>query len=229
MLLMNRTSWIILFLIITAADIFAIASGNEDLRWFTKTFILPILFGFIFSSLAIIKSFVHKWVLAALVFSWIGDVLLMAEPYNSKFFIFGLISFLIAHICYIDFFQVVKKKEGVKTNLLLVLPVVVYYIALIGLLYSHLGVLKIPVIVYGAVISAMLAFALHMAFIKYKDAGGSMMLGAILFILSDSVLAINKFYQPFQYADIIIMITYAFAQLFIVLGVIKYIRKSTAG
>jgi uncharacterized membrane protein YhhN len=229
MLLMNRTSWIILFLIITAADIFAIASGNEDLRWFTKTFIVPILFGFIFSSLAIIKSFVHKWVMTALVFSWIGDVLLMAEPYDSKFFIFGLISFLIAHICYIDFFQVVKKKEGVKTNLLLVLPVVVYYIALIGLLFSHLGVLKIPVIVYGAVISAMLAFALHMAFIKYKDAGGSMMLGAILFILSDSVLAINKFYQPFQYADIIIMITYAFAQLFLVLGVIKYIRKSTAG
>ena len=229
MLFMNKASWVILFLIITAADIFAIASGNDDLRWFTKTFIVPILIGFIHSSLAVIKSFVHKWVSAALVFSWIGDVLLMAEPYDNKFFIFGLLSFLIAHICYIDFFQVVKRKEKIRIYLLFILPVITYYLALIGLLYSHLGALKIPVIIYGAVISTMLALALHMFFIKYKDAGIMMLSGAVLFIISDSVLAINKFYKPFEYASIIIMITYALAQLFIVLGVIKYIRKSTAG
>ena len=226
---MNRKLWLVLFFIITTADIFAIASGNDDLRWLTKPFIVPLLIGYLVSTLSVIKSVVHKWVIAALVFSWIGDVLLMAEPYDSKFFIFGLVSFLIAHICYIDFFQVVKRKEKVRTYLLFVIPVITYYLALVGLLYSHLGVLKIPVIIYGAVISTMLALALHMFFIKYKDAGIMMLVGAVLFILSDSVLAINKFYQPFEYAGIVIMITYALAQLFIVLGVIKYIRKSTAG
>jgi uncharacterized membrane protein YhhN len=226
---MNRITWLVLFFIITAADIFAIASDNDDLRWLTKPFIVPLLIGYLVSTLAVIKSVVHKWVIAALIFSWIGDVLLMAESYDSKFFIFGLISFLIAHICYIDFFQVVKRKEKVRIYLLFILPVITYYLVLIGLLYSHLGALKIPVIVYGAVISAMLALALHMFFIKYKDAGIMMLIGAVLFILSDSVLAINKFYKPFEYASIVIMTTYALAQLLIVLGVIKYIRKSTAG
>lgn len=223
---MNRTTWLVLFFIITAADIFAIASGNDDLRWLTKTFIVPLITGWLISSLTLIKSSVHKWVIAALVLSWGGDTLLMAEPYDSRFFIFGLVSFLIAHICYIDFFQVVKRKEKIKTNWLLVLPVLVYYLVLISLLFSHLGSLKIPVIIYGAVISTMLAFALHMPVMKYKTAGIYMMIGAVLFILSDSMLAINRFYQPFDYAGIAVMLTYALAQLLIVAGVIKYIRKS---
>jgi len=73
----------------------------------------------------------------------------------------------------------------------------------------------------------MLAFALHMPMMIYKAAGRSMLLGAILFIISDSVLAINKFYEPFSAAGIIIMLTYAFAQMLIVLGVIKYIGKTS--
>ena len=42
--------------------------------------------------------------------------------------------------------------------------------------------------------------------------------GALLFVISDSVLAINKFYQPFEVAGVIIMLTYGLAQLFIVEG-----------
>jgi uncharacterized membrane protein YhhN len=224
---MNRTLWLVLFFVIMAADIFAIATDNDDLRWLTKPFIIPLLIGYLISSLTLVKSRVHKWVIAGLVFSWGGDVLLMLEPQNSNFFIYGLVSFLIAHICYIDFFQVVKRKEKIKTSWLFVLPVLVYYAGLISLLFPYLKDLKIPVIVYGAVISTMLAFALHMLAMKYKNAALNMMAGAVLFIVSDSVLAINKFYKPFEGAGIVIMLTYAFAQLLIVSGVIKYIRAST--
>jgi uncharacterized membrane protein YhhN len=224
---MNRTLWLVLFFIITAADIFAITTDNDDLRWLTKPFIIPLLIGYLVSSLTLVKSKVHKWVIAALVFSWGGDVLLMLEPQNSNFFIYGLVSFLIAHICYIDFFQVVKRKEKIKTNWLFILPVLVYYAGLISLLFPYLKDLKIPVIIYGAVISTMLAFALHMLAMKYKNAAMNMMIGAVLFIASDSVLALNKFYKPFEGAGIVIMLTYAVAQLFIVAGVIKYIRAST--
>jgi uncharacterized membrane protein YhhN len=224
---MNRTLWLVLFFVITAADIFAIATDNDDLRWLTKPFIILLLIGYLVSSLTLVKSKVHKWVIAALVFSWGGDVLLMLEPQNSSFFIYGLVSFLIAHICYIDFFQVVKRKEKIKTNWLFVFLVLIYYVGLIVLLFSHLGELKVPVIIYGAVISTMLALALHMPAMKYKTAGMNMIIGAALFIVSDSVLAINKFYKPFEGAGVVIMFTYAFAQLLIVAGVIKYIRVST--
>jgi len=63
-----------------------------------------------------------------------------------------------------------------------------------------------------------------MLWIKNKMAGRWMMTGALLFVISDSVLAINKFYQSFEMAGVIIMLTYGLAQLFIVQGAIKYIR-----
>ena len=55
-----------------------------------------------------------------------------------------------------------------------------------------------------------------------------MMAGAFLFVVSDSVLAINKFYQSFEAAGIIIMLTYALAQLFIIKGATRYIRSTNS-
>ena len=69
----------------------------------------------------------------------------------------------------------------------------------------------------------MLLLALHMLFIKNKEAGKLMMLGALLFVASDSILAINKFYQPFEMAGIYIMLTYGLAQLLITVGAARYI------
>ena len=84
--------------------------------------------------------------------------------------------------------------------------------------------MKIAVPVYGIVISFMLLLALHMLFISNKSAGQMMMAGAILFVISDSILAINKFYSPFQNAGILIMLSYGLAQLMIVAGAIRYRR-----
>jgi len=225
---MSRRTWLVLFFLITAADIFAIITGNEDLRWLTKSFIAPILIGYIAASATLIKSALYKWVIGALVFSWIGDILLMLESKGSIFFIFGLISFLIAHICYIDFFNVIRLKRQIKTNWSIIGAVAIYYFTLIIFLFPHLGALKIPVIIYGIVISSMLAIALHLRTIKFAAAGISIMLGAILFVASDTMLAINKFYAPFEYAGILILITYAFAQLMIVSGAVIYITRSSS-
>ena len=55
-----------------------------------------------------------------------------------------------------------------------------------------------------------------------------MMIGALLFLISDSVLAINKFYLSFEWSGIIIMLTYGLAQFFIALGAIDYVRKNNS-
>jgi uncharacterized membrane protein YhhN len=101
----------------------------------------------------------------------------------------------------------------------------IYYAALLLLLFPHLGSMKIPVIVYGIVISLMFMLAMHMLFIKNKSAGRWMMSGALLFVLSDSLLAINKFYQPFELAGAVVILTYGLAQLFIIEGAGSYIRS----
>jgi uncharacterized membrane protein YhhN len=71
----------------------------------------------------------------------------------------------------------------------------------------------------------MFMLAMHMLFIKNKKAGLWMMMGALLFVISDSLLAINKFYQLFQISDMLIMSTYGLAQLFIAKGAILYIWR----
>ncbi len=96
-------------------------------------------------------------------------------------------------------------------------------------LSPYLGALKLPVRIYGIVISFMLMLAMHMLFIKNKIAGKWMMAGALLFIISDSALAINKFYQAFELADILVILTYGLAQLFIVEGASRYITLNDKG
>ena len=116
-------------------------------------------------------------------------------------------------------------RENIKNNPWLLVIVVIYYAVLISWLSPYLGEMKLPVRIYGIIISIMLMLAMHMLSIKKMITGRWMMSGALLFVISDSVLAINKFYQPFDVAAVVIMLTYGLAQLFIVKGTIGYIKS----
>jgi uncharacterized membrane protein YhhN len=223
---MKQKHWILLFIIILTGDIIGVQLNNVLLETIFKPLILPVLVGYFDSQVKSITTGIAKWVLFALIFSFGGDVLLMFVPKNEIFFLLGLASFLIAHIFYIIFFHHVRVRENVKSNPWLLVIVVVYYAALISWLSPFLGDMKLPVRIYGIIISIMLMLAMHMLSIRNKIAGKWMMWGALLFVISDSVLAINKFYEPFKTAGIIIMLTYGMAQLFIVIGASKYINST---
>ena len=188
---------------------------------------MPLLIGFFIFGTKDLFSSLKKWIVLALVFSWAGDVLLMFESTNSNFFIFGLVAFLIAHIFYILFYENVIREEKVSKNYWWFLPVIIYYVALIYILSPNLGDMKLPVRIYGIVISYMLIKALQTGGIKNFGAATLMIAGAVLFITSDSILAINKFYELFQYAEIAIMLTYGIAQLLITLGAVRYISSTS--
>ncbi len=222
---MKKSYWLILYAVILVVHLAGIYWSNDVLQLLTKPLLVILLIVYFLSQTKIWNDSLKKWVLAAQFFSWIGDVVLMFQGKNELFFLLGLSSFLIAHIFYIVFFNNVRIRESIKSSWLLLLIVVIYYAVLITFLSPYLGKMKLPVRVYGIFISFMLMLALHMLFIKNKIAGRWMMIGALFFVLSDSILAINKFYQPFEMAGIIIMLTYGLAQLFITEGTIKYIRK----
>jgi uncharacterized membrane protein YhhN len=221
---MKKYFWLLLFLVVLAANLIDRQFNKGQLEYFIKPLLLPALAAYFILQTNSIASGLKKWILFALFFSWAGDVLLIFEPKDKIFFLFGLSSFLIAHIFYIVFFHNVRVREKVKGNPWLLVAVVIYYAALITLLSPYLEDMKIPVLVYGVVISFMLMLAMHMLFIKNKKTGLWMMFGALLFVISDSLLAINKFYSSFEAAGILIMLTYGLAQLFIVEGSIKYLR-----
>ena len=220
---MKKQTWILLFAIVLIANIAGGLLKNHLIDYVSKPLIVLSLIGYFLPQTNKSRSPLIKWILLALCFSWLGDVLLMFQQNDKLFFLLGLSFFLIAHIFYIVFFHQVRVTEKIKGNVWLLLIVVIYYAGLITFLSPYLEDMKLPVRIYGIVISFMFMLALHMLFIKNKRAGQWMMAGALLFVISDSTLAINKFYQPFEAAGVVIILTYGLAQLFIVEGAIRYI------
>jgi uncharacterized membrane protein YhhN len=222
---MKKNYWIITYAVVLAVHLIGIYLNNETLQLFSKPLLVILLIGYFLSQTRIWNDALKKWILAALFFSWVGDVLLMFQGKDQLFFLLGLSSFLLAHIFYIVFFHHIRLRENIKSSWLLLFIVVVYYAVIITLLSPYLGAMKLPVRIYGIFISFMFLLAMHMLLIKNKSAGRLMMIGALFFVLSDSMLAINKFYQAFEIAGIMIMLTYGAAQFFITEGAIKYIRR----
>ncbi len=219
--------WLYIFLLALVADLVLIWLNQPDLRLFTKPVLMLTLAGYFANSVMYIASPLKKWILMALLLSWAGDLFLLFESSNAQFFIWGLASFLLAHLCYILFFHIIRMKEAVKPRPLFLVAVAAYYFALIYLLSPYLKDLAIPVRVYAVVISFMYMLAMHLVYIRNGKAGLLMMVGALLFVVSDSVLAINRFYASFVGADTLVMLTYGFAQLLIVEGAIRFIRTDS--
>jgi len=223
---MKRSIWLILFAIDAIVELIAIQLNNESIQLIAKPLLMPLLGAYFISQTNSIKSPLKKWILIALLFSLAGDVVLLFQEKSSIYFMLGLVAFLFAHIFYIFFFHNIRVIENMKSKAWLLLIVVTYYAGLITFLSPYLGDMKLPVRIYGIVISFMFLLAMHMLFIKNKIAGRWMMIGALLFVVSDSVLAINKFYRPFEMAGIIIILTYILAQFFIIEGARRYIDSS---
>jgi uncharacterized membrane protein YhhN len=223
---MKKITWIILYLVILIVHLYAVYSDNRQMQLICKPLLMPVLAAWFMICTRSFVSGLKTWIILALFFSWVGDILLMFDDRSANFFLFGLVSFLIAQVMYIIFFNNLRIREDIKGNAWLLLLVVIYYAVLISVLSPHLGDMKLAVRIYGVVISLMLTLALHMFFNKNKNAAAWMIAGAILFITSDSLLAFNKYYSPIQYGGILIMLTYGLAQLFIVAGAKKYIVNS---
>lgn len=205
------------FIVICFLYLLLLLSGKEDMAWWLK----PILIPFLISIVAISDKFpTQKILLFALFFSWIGDVLLLFSDKHSLFFIFGLVSFLIAHLLYVLLFHKQTKINRNKIYLRFIPIVVIYLLGILSVLWSSLNEMKIPVSLYAFVISTMLLMSIKSYFEWKKPANLLVLIGAVLFVVSDSILAINKFYTPIPLSSFLIMSTYLAAQFFIVKSVL---------
>lgn len=153
-------------------------------------------------------------ILIGLIFSLGGDVFLMLP---SDQFIAGLISFLFAHLFYILAFTTGRRIKLSLTGLPFLLYSVLFYV----ILYPYLEEMKIPVLVYVAIILIMG----WQAFEQWSHSKNTFTLlafsGAVLFIFSDSVLALHKFREPFELARALNLSTYFIAQWMIALSVLQ--------
>lgn len=170
------------------------------------------------------RNFAHPlrtWLIAGFALSWFGDVFLMFQA-DEVFFLLGLASFMLAHVAYILAFRLwVYDNHEVpllKRSPWMAFVLMLYGVGFFKLIEEGLGPMKIAVIAYMAVILLMAIMALN----RYKKVSrrgfAYIMAGALSFVLSDSILAYNKFMEPIPYAGVWIMATYCFAQWGIMMG-----------
>jgi len=191
----------------------------------TKPLLMPLLITMLI--IQVPNASKHILILFALLMSWFGDIALMFA--GSLSFMIGLAFFLAAHILYITwFFRSLSAVPSNAKTWQALLAVTLYAVILFRYLLPHLQDMLIPVLVYTIVIASMVIVALWLHQKFRNRAAWLMATGAILFVLSDSILAINKFALPFDMADALVMITYGIAQLLITLGVIKFIPERVA-
>jgi len=211
----------IAFWLLALLDMAGIAANVPVLHFIAKPLLIPALLLLLISTRSAVAG--KNLLLAGLFFSWMGDMFLLFEYANKLFFIFGLASFLTTHIFYIVYFLRIRSANIslLKKQPVLLALVPAYGITLVWQLYPHLKDLKIPVMLYAAVICTMLLCSLHVFLKVNRKAARYYVGGAAAFVISDSLLAIDKFYQPFAYAGVFIMLTYCAAQYCIVQGYIE--------
>lgn len=161
----------------------------------------------------------HSLIIIALVFSWMGDILLQLTQFQESFFLVGLASFLVTQLIYmVVFFMTPGRNILFFKKIYLILPVALYGWGILSLLADGLGDMKLPVTVYTVVILSMLLAAINREKKVNRQSYLLVFAGAILFVLSDSLIAVNRFTQPFELARIAIMSSYITAQYLIAVG-----------
>jgi uncharacterized membrane protein YhhN len=184
---------------------------------------------FIFSSQNLKGSILRKSTSAALIFSWIGDILLMFPD----LFLYGLGAFLMAHICFIISFKIAQTNPFAIGRVdfirlfLVNLPIYIFAALVYFLINPGLGPMKVPVVIYLIIIVMMVTSARE----RYKKTNPAsfwqVFIGGLFFMVSDGVLAINMFYKSFSESGVIVMGTYIIAQFLIVRGILAHFQNDT--
>lgn len=152
-------------------------------------------------------------IVIGLCLSLVGDMFLMLR---GNYFIAGLASFLAAHLAYIVAF---RSGVGFGRHAWLLLPYLLLATGVLVYLWPRLGRLRPPVVAYVAALVVMAWQAAVRANVITSVFTLAAAVGAALFVVSDGVLAINRFGVRFRAAQAVIMSTYVVAQALIALSV----------
>lgn len=216
---------ILLYLIVTLINLWAGYANHETLILISKPLLMPILALWFYLETTKHSSLFRKLILAALFFSWGGDTFLMfVESKGEQFFLLGLGSFLITHLLYTTaFLKTVSWNKGfLSKHKWVPLPFLIFFSGFLAFLLPDVAPqMKIPVAVYSLVIISMVLAAFNWNTIESQNTFLLIFFGALIFMCSDAIIALNKFKSPIPQAHFWIMSLYLLGQYLIVRGGIK--------
>jgi uncharacterized membrane protein YhhN len=204
------------YLVVAIVHLVTLMAGADDAARLSKLLLMPALALVVVVALRPLRGAAAWLLVAAIVLSWGGDASLTLD--GEWWFIVGLGSFLLAHLAYIALFLRLAAKTAGRRLPPWSLVYALWYVAFLALLAPHLGDLLLPVAVYGAVLGTMAALA--------SARGPFIAAGGALFVVSDSVLALGRFLEGYEFAahDLTVMASYLAAQGLIAWGVVRSIR-----
>jgi uncharacterized membrane protein YhhN len=219
---------ILSILFFTAATFFILLEHHQ-VFWpgvIVKALLMPLLILILSANLRKKADSHHRLMIVALAFSWAGDITLEFTGHHEMLFVLGLLFFMVTQILYcIVFFCTQGTGYPMKKLAFGIIPVYVYGVFLVAWLYPDLGDMRIPVMAYAFVILTMLSASISRFNKVSRTSYWLVLCGAVLFVLSDSLIAVNKFTYPFNGARVVIMSTYVTGQFLIVWGYVKQHRK----
>ena len=213
-----KTVFLAVFLLSTAIHLYASLQKNAKLRNITKPFILLSLLGFY---VAAAKSPAAAIILA-LLFSWLGDVLLI--PKGVKWFTAGGIAFMVSHA----FFILGYSKDVVFSAIppAVIVLLALFFAAAVAFIFSKLKAhlpkaLFYPMFLYLLINGTMNCFAIFRCISAPCAATLTTAIGAALFFVSDTSLFFVRFKKDSRLkTHFLVMLTYSIGELLIVLGLL---------
>lgn len=202
------------FIAISVFHLAMIVAGDSGFVAASKPLLMPLLLVGFLAAVPMSNRLIVGLVTGGIVASWAGDVLLQSP--GSMGFLMGLGAFLIAHLFYITGFV----KAGTGKPRLWAWAYLIWYAALVVVLVPGLGALAVPVIIYGGVLGTMALLATRVnALVGW---------GGMLFLASDSVLALDRFLPSFSLpaTDLVIMTTYLVGEGLIAYGMVRKLRSA---
>ena len=217
-----------LYALVTVGTVIGEVRGTHGLVYFCKPLMMLVLSSWFYFNSRRVGDRFTLLVQAGLLFSLMGDVALMLQHRDEFNFLIGLSAFLIAQLCYAMAFlhNIVEagQARGVLISTLIAVSLLTYgYFFASTILPAVEETITIPVTIYAIAITVMgvtASFRLGRTFLRSFL---FTMAGALCFILSDSLLATNRFLNPMDHAKWSVLLTYATAQVLIISGALMHV------
>ncbi|MDG1105236.1 MAG: lysoplasmalogenase [Cyclobacteriaceae bacterium] len=206
-----------LYGLVSMVHLLGIVFNNQEILNATKPFLIPILLYYVYQSQ--IKQVTLNTILlwTSLVFAWLGDLAFMQ---GDTYFLLGVSMFFITQLCYIFLF-LKSVEEPIKLKFLPLLPYLLTGIFSFAILLPKTDELLIPVFIYGLSLIGMAGIARLRQGRTNSKSYSYVLVGTILFLISDFILALDKFVWDIPYDAIGIMTTYMGAQVLIIEGILQ--------
>ena len=202
------------YIVVGIVQLVAVFAGADTLAGLTKPLLMPALLLALLLALPTRRGETALWTSLGILFGWLGDISLTDAGVG---FVIGLAFFLLGHMAYIVLFW---RRMRLRRPRWWSVVYALWFLALLALLAPHAGALLLPLAAYG--------LALAMLGITSSACSPWLLAGAACFVVSDSLLGMDRFLPGFALpqVDFAIMLTYLLAQGLICWGVVRRARAT---